>query len=169
MPKEQRGPEGRSRFCDFKGRKIAVGEEVYDGCKAVCHCDSDAKLNCALVECPHHFAPHVSECLEWDIDPDFEPTPPECCPPPKCKNDGSCVFAGLRFGNFKHIPAELLPCGTRCVCANGNITCENRCPSLSDIPPAALPCPHNMAYRGHAPEDTCCMRWMCREPERAGM
>ena len=65
--------------------------------------------------------------------------------------DGSCSFAGIRFPNFKHIPQELLPCGTRCVCLNGKVDCENRCPTVPDIPPPHMPCPTSMAYRGHLP------------------
>ncbi|CAG2101736.1 unnamed protein product [Medioppia subpectinata] len=148
-------------------RNIAIGEEIYDNCRAVCHCGHDARLNCAAIECPHNFAPHVSDCLEWDIDPHFIPTPPNCCPKPKCKNDGSCSFAGIRFPNFKHIPQELLPCGTRCVCLKGKVDCENRCPSVPDIPPPHMPCPTTHAYRGHLPGDNCCLHWLCREQEKS--
>ncbi|RWS13599.1 epidermal cell surface receptor-like protein [Dinothrombium tinctorium] len=165
-PKSPKDHLFNKKMCEFKGRKIAIGEEFHDGCRAVCHCGTDTRVNCALIECPHHFGTHVSECLEWDIDPNFVPTPPECCPPPKCKNDGSCSFAGLRFPNFKQVPQNLLPCGTSCVCVNGNVTCENHCPSLTDIPPPNLPCPPSLAYRGYLPGDTCCMHWLCRGQER---
>ncbi|KAI1288397.1 putative epidermal cell surface receptor [Halotydeus destructor] len=158
--------EQEQRHCSFKGKKIPIGTEVYDGCKAVCRCDNDGDLSCALVECPHHFGAHVTGCLEWDIEADYEPTPPNCCPEPKCKNDGSCDFAGLRVPNFKAIPQELLPCGTSCACVNGNMTCENKCPPLADIPPPSLPCPASLAHRGHSADDSCCLRWLCREPER---
>jgi hypothetical protein len=88
---EKNAPPRDKNFCEFKGRKIAIGEEIYDNCRAVCHCGHDARLNCAAIECPHNFAPHVSDCLEWDIDPHFIPTPPNCCPQPKCKN-GNFIF-----------------------------------------------------------------------------
>ncbi|RWS31371.1 epidermal cell surface receptor-like protein [Leptotrombidium deliense] len=154
------------QMCDYKGRKIEIGEEFHDGCRAICHCGVDTEVHCALIECPHNFGSHVSECFEWDVDPNFVATPPDCCPPPKCKNDGSCTFAGLRLPNFKAVPQHLLPCGTSCVCVNGNVTCDNQCPPLMDIPPASLPCPSSMAFRGYLPGDTCCMHWMCRGNER---
>lgn len=155
------------RGCLFKGKLVPFGEEVYDGCKAVCHCGDDAKMNCGLIDCPHHFDPHVSDCLEWEIDPDFESEPPHCCPKAKCKSTGSCLFAGLPIPNYQSVPAESLPCGTKCVCLNGNITCKNRCPPLSDVAPVSLPCPDHMAYKGHANGETCCQQWLCRPMEKA--
>jgi hypothetical protein len=92
---EKNTPSRDKNFCEFKGRKIAIGEEIYDNCRAVCHCGHDARLNCAAIECPHNFAPHVSDCLEWDIDPNFIPTPPNCCPQPKCKNGNSYLIYKL--------------------------------------------------------------------------
>lgn len=154
--------------CTFKGNHYKVGEEFHDECRSLCHCGADLEVNCALIECPHHFPPHVTECLEWHIDPNFQPIPPNCCPPPKCKNDGSCRFNGIKINNFQRIPDELLDCGTRCVCVNGNVTCENRCPPLGNIPPPNLPCPPALAYKGHLPGDTCCVHWICREPHASG-
>ncbi|XP_022245471.1 putative epidermal cell surface receptor isoform X2 [Limulus polyphemus] len=154
--------------CTFKGKHYKVGEEFHDECRSLCHCGPDLEVNCALIECPHHFPPHVTECLEWHIDPNFQPIPPNCCPPPKCKNDGSCRFNGIKINNFQPIPNELLDCGTRCACVNGNVTCENRCRPLGNIPPPNLPCPPALAYKGHIPGDTCCMHWMCREPHPSG-
>lgn len=66
-------------------------------------------------------------------------------------SDGSCSYAGIRFGNYKHIPQELLPCGKRCICNNGQIHCENTCPEIGDEPPLSLPCPTSLAFRGHLP------------------
>lgn len=143
---------------------MAAGEEAYDGCRAICHCGSDGELNCALIECPHQ------ECTEWDNDPDSEPTPPNCCPHSRCKQEDTspCPFGGLMVEHMREIPAELLPCGTRCICMSGNMTCENKCPVLPEIPPPNLPCPSEMAYQGHFPGDSCCLHWLCKDTERPG-
>ena len=151
--------------CPFRGKTIPFGHEVYDGCRAVCHCGPDGEMNCGLIDCPHHFGSQVSECPEWEIDPEFELAPPNCCPKMKCKPSGSCMFAGLPVENFKAVPSDMLPCGTKCVCLNGNITCESRCSALSDIPPVSLPCPDHMKFKGHAKGETCCLQWMCRDEE----
>ncbi|XP_054711339.1 uncharacterized protein LOC129220928 [Uloborus diversus] len=150
--------------CEFKGQRYDMGQEFHDGCINLCHCGQDLRVNCAAIECPYHFSAEFSNCLEWDIDPDFFPAPPHCCAPAKCKNDGSCLFSGQKFENFDDIPAELLPCGARCVCVNGNVTCENRCPPIEDVPPINLPCSPNLAYKGYAEGETCCLQWMCKEP-----
>lgn len=160
-------------LCHFKGRKLHVGEEVYDDCNSICHCGSDGKVDCALIECPHHFTPHSSGCLEWEIEDDendqFIPRPPNCCPKARCKLETSCIVSGVKVDNYKVVPSDLLPCGTKCICVNGNITCENRCPVLSDVPPASLPCAHHLAYKGYKIGDSCCLTWICRDPDRAGM
>ncbi|KAM7288686.1 uncharacterized protein ISCGN_028880 [Ixodes scapularis] len=153
-------------MCKYNGRFYTVNEEFYNGCLEVCHCGSNLRVNCAIIECPHHFNHHFSECLEWDVDPAFQPSPPNCCPPSKCKKDGSCLFNGLKFRNFQQIPQDMLDCGKRCVCVNGNVSCENRCPPLNSSPPPTLPCHPSQAYRGHLPGDECCTHWMCREPEK---
>ncbi|XP_037558245.1 putative epidermal cell surface receptor isoform X2 [Dermacentor silvarum] len=155
-------------MCKYNGRMYNVNEEFYNGCLEVCHCGANLRVNCAIIECPHHFNQHFSECLEWDIDPAFQPSPPNCCPPSKCKKDGSCLFNGVKFRNFQQIPQEMLDCGKRCVCVNGNVSCENRCPPLNSSPPPTLPCHPAQAYRGHLPGDECCTHWMCREPEKPG-
>ncbi|XP_077521428.1 uncharacterized protein LOC144132706 isoform X3 [Amblyomma americanum] len=155
-------------MCKYNGRLYSVNEEFYNGCLEVCHCGANLRVNCAIIECPHHFNQHFSECLEWDIDPTFQPSPPNCCPPSKCKKDGSCLFNGVKFRNFQQIPQEMLDCGKRCVCVNGNVSCENRCPPLNSSPPPTLPCHPAQAYRGHLPGDECCTHWMCREPEKPG-
>lgn len=157
--------------CELNGRRLSTGEEAYDGCRAVCLCGSDGELNCALIECPHHFDPRLNECAEWESDhSDFDPSPPNCCPRNKCKTKeaGLCRFGGLVIEHMKEIPAELLPCGTRCICNSGNMTCEDRCPSLTDVPPPSLSCPPQMAFQGHLPGDPCCLHWMCRDSERLG-
>ncbi|XP_077537764.1 uncharacterized protein LOC144149908 isoform X3 [Haemaphysalis longicornis] len=153
-------------MCKYNGRLYSVNEEFYNGCLEVCHCGANLRVNCAIIECPHHFNQHFSECLEWDIDPTFQPSPPNCCPPSKCKKDGSCLFNGRKFRNFQQIPQDMLDCGKRCVCVNGNVSCENRCPPLNSSPPPTLPCHPAQAYRGHLPGDECCTHWMCRESEK---
>ncbi|XP_075555330.1 uncharacterized protein LOC142587887 isoform X4 [Dermacentor variabilis] len=161
-------PQPGPAMCKYNGRLYNVNEEFYNGCLEVCHCGANLRVNCAIIECPHHFNQHFSECLEWDIDPAFQPSPPNCCPPSKCKKDGSCLFNGVKFRNFQQIPQEMLDCGKRCVCVNGNVSCENRCPPLNSSPPPTLPCHPAQAYRGHLPGDECCTHWMCREPEKPG-
>ncbi|XP_042895339.1 uncharacterized protein [Parasteatoda tepidariorum] len=150
--------------CEFKGQRYDMGQEFHDGCIALCHCGQDLRVNCAAIECPYHFSADITNCLEWDIDPHFFPTPPHCCAPAKCKNDGSCLLNGRKFENFQEIHDELLPCGTRCFCVNGNVTCENTCPPVADVPPVELPCSPNLAFKGYAPGETCCLKWMCKEP-----
>ncbi|CAL1285069.1 unnamed protein product [Larinioides sclopetarius] len=150
--------------CEFKGQRYDMGQEFHDGCIALCHCGQDLHVNCAPIECPYHFSAEFSNCLEWDIDPNFFPIPPHCCAPAKCKNDGSCMFSNRKFENFQVIPTELLPCGAGCVCVNGNVTCENRCPPIEDVPPVNLPCSPNLAFKGHPDGETCCLQWMCKEP-----
>ncbi|GFW97730.1 putative epidermal cell surface receptor [Trichonephila clavipes] len=150
--------------CEYKGQRYDMGQEFHDGCIALCHCGQDLRVNCAPIECPYHFSAKFSNCLEWDIDPNFFPIPPQCCAPAKCKNDGSCMFGNTKFENFQVIPSELLQCGTGCVCVNGNVTCENRCPPIEDVPPVNLPCSPNLAFKGHADGDSCCLQWMCKEP-----
>ncbi|XP_076317548.1 uncharacterized protein LOC143229290 isoform X2 [Tachypleus tridentatus] len=153
-------------ICEYKGQTYRAGEEFYDDCRAVCHCGPDLQVNCAFIECPHHFAPHVSECLEWHIDPNFTPKPPNCCPPPRCINDGSCLVHGVKYKHLQRIHEDPGVCGNNCVCVRGNVTCENKCPTLGNTPPPNLPCPPDLAYKGQPPGDKCCMQWMCREPER---
>lgn len=154
--------------CEFKGKRYDMGQEFHDGCISLCHCGQDLRVSCAAIECPYHFSAEFTNCLEWDIDPNFFPSPPHCCAPSKCKNDGSCIFSGQKFNNFEDIPSEMLPCGTRCICVNGNVTCENRCPPVEDIPPRDMRCPPSLAYKGHPPGETCCMQWMCKEPVKQG-
>lgn len=154
--------------CEYNDRPVKVGKFL-DGCSNSCECLPNGQINCLPIKCPQFFDAPNENCLEWELDPHFVPEPPNCCPKPLCKNDGSCFFAGLRFPNFKPIPAELLPCGTRCICMNGNVSCENRCPTISEVPPPNLPCPSSSAYRGHLPDDNCCVHWLCREPEKSGL
>ena len=79
------GVQSDKQVCEFKGKRISIGEEFYDGCRAACHCGHGAKLICTDIKCPHHLASHSSDCLEWDID-QLPPIPPNCCPQSKCKN-----------------------------------------------------------------------------------
>ena len=153
--------------CKYNGHTVQVGK-FYDGCRSVCQCYINGRVNCIRIECPRFFEHTEEDCVDWELDPNFVPEPPNCCPVPRCKNDGSCNFAGLRVPNFKIIPEELLPCGTRCVCINSNVTCEHRCPPLSDTPPLNLPCPPSAAYQGYQGNDRCCLHWMCRNQERTG-
>ncbi|XP_067133098.1 putative epidermal cell surface receptor isoform X1 [Centruroides vittatus] len=151
--------------CEYKDKKYEIGREFYDECKAFCHCGRDLRVECASIECPHHFPARQSECLEWEIDPNFTPSPPNCCPAyTKCKNDGSCQFKENKILNYEHVPSEMLDCGTECICMNGNITCENKCPKLEENPPLDLQCPYNAAYKVYD-ESKCCLVWRCRVAE----
>ncbi|UXI16979.1 glycogen phosphorylase [Sarcoptes scabiei] len=150
-------------YCFFKGNQISLGEEFYDDCRAVCSCQKNGSLDCQPIHCGSNFGPHITNCLEWEIDPFFLPKAPNCCPEPKCKNDGSCSFAGIRIPNLKEIPGELLPCNRRCICDHGKIQCRNICPEIPDEPPLGLNCPSSLAFRGHLPGDNCCIHWQCRE------
>lgn len=161
-------PSVRGPMCEFKNQHYHVGEEFYDGCRAVCHCGRDLRVNCAAIECPQHFPSHLSECLEWEEDPNFVPNPPNCCAQPRCKSDGSCMVNGQKFRNYQPISEDLIDCSSHCVCVQGNVTCESRCLPISDSPPSNLPCLPQMAYQGHLPGDTCCLHWMCRQQEKGG-
>lgn len=78
---------GDKAYCEFKGDKIAIGKEFYDGCRAICMCEPGGTLNCKNIQCSQNFGPLTTKkCLEWDIDPHFVPVAPNCCPEPKCKN-----------------------------------------------------------------------------------
>ncbi|KAH9423888.1 hypothetical protein DERP_005472 [Dermatophagoides pteronyssinus] len=156
--------KNNQNYCEFKGNKIGIGEEFYDSCRAICLCNINRTLDCHPIQCEHNnFGPHTTKCLEWEIDPLFVPRPPNCCPEPKCKNDGSCSYAGIRFPNYQTIPQELLPCHKRCICDTGMVRCRNICPDVPDEPPLGLPCPKSLTFRGHLPGDDCCIHWQCRE------
>ena len=57
-PKNQTPPAVTG--CNFRGKILAVGEEAYDGCRGICHCGSDLKL-----QLWNHWMP--SSLPSWDI------------------------------------------------------------------------------------------------------
>lgn len=67
-------PDFRSldeNVCHWKGKTYKQGTVVDDNtlpsCVAQCHCskyaDRSAELQCANIECPHHFSPQAQSCV----------------------------------------------------------------------------------------------------------
>ncbi|KAG8318402.1 hypothetical protein J6590_001514 [Homalodisca vitripennis] len=151
-------------MCEYKGKNYTRGEEFHDGCAAYCACGKMG-VECATIECPTDFGLDVLDphCLTWETQPaDFVPTPPRCCPETvKCKDNGSCTYAGEIFPNWADIPTKLSGCEQRCYCEMGNVTCHAACPPVPATPPPDLPCGPRQAILSHHPDDDCCLFWMC--------
>uniref|UniRef100_A0A1B6KX52 Fibronectin type-III domain-containing protein n=1 Tax=Graphocephala atropunctata TaxID=36148 RepID=A0A1B6KX52_9HEMI len=151
-------------MCEYKGKNYTRGDEFHDGCAAYCACGK-LGVECATIECPTDFGLDVLDphCLSWETQPaDFVPSPPRCCPETvKCKDNGSCIYAGETFPNWADIPAKLSGCEQRCYCEMGNVTCHAACPPVPATPPPDLPCGPRQAILSHQPDDDCCLFWMC--------
>ncbi|XP_039282712.1 putative epidermal cell surface receptor isoform X2 [Nilaparvata lugens] len=150
--------------CEYKGKNYTRGDEFHDGCSAFCIC-SKTGVECATIECPTDFGLDVLDphCLAWETQPsNFVPNPPNCCPETvRCKDNGSCIYAGESFPNWADIPTKLTGCEQRCFCEMGNVTCHAACPPVPANPPADLPCMPEQAILTHPPGEDCCLYWLC--------
>ncbi|RZF38266.1 hypothetical protein LSTR_LSTR008989 [Laodelphax striatellus] len=150
--------------CEYKGKNYTRGDEFHDGCSAFCIC-SKTGVECATIECPTDFGLDVLDphCLSWETQPsNFVPNPPNCCPETvRCKDNGSCIYAGESFPNWADIPTKLTGCEQRCFCEMGNVTCHTACPPVPANPPADLPCMPQQAILTHPPGEDCCLYWLC--------
>ncbi|XP_071453610.1 putative epidermal cell surface receptor isoform X2 [Hetaerina americana] len=165
--------------CTHKGRKYSHGQEFHDGCQALCICSNDGNVECAPIHCPTDSGLDVLDphCVTWEPVPlepgEDEGDSPTCCPEMRCKDNGSCEYAGQRFDNFAEIPASVADgcSGHRCFCEFGNITCgggggPTNCPPVPAHPPGTLECLGGglgSAVLAHPPGDKCCLAWVCPE------
>ncbi|XP_066249285.1 putative epidermal cell surface receptor isoform X1 [Euwallacea similis] len=162
-----------NKDCEYKGKKLKSGEEYSDGCESLCMCHK-GEMKCLKLECPTYFGVDVLDpgCIEWEtIPPNFNPSPPNCCPEQvRCKHNGSCVHEGQNYKNWEQLPVNVTGCEKRCYCEMGNVECQNACPPVPALPPPDLACPPKEASLQHAPDDDCCMYWVCsdRKTEAAG-
>ncbi|XP_066984324.1 uncharacterized protein sas isoform X7 [Macrobrachium rosenbergii] len=152
-----------SEMCSYNGRYYKRGQEFYEGCSQSCICSSNLEVHCAAIECPVTFGLQLydPDCVEWDLDKDYTPTPPMCCPQVKCIQTSACEYMGQKFTNFDTIPRELTGCSQKCSCTYGNVTCIDECPPISDTPPSELNCAPEDAIRVTLPGETCCETWQC--------
>ncbi|XP_064089511.1 uncharacterized protein LOC135203613 isoform X3 [Macrobrachium nipponense] len=152
-----------SEMCSYNGRYYKRGQEFYEGCSQSCICSSNLEVHCAEIECPVTFGLQLydPDCVEWDLDKDYIPTPPKCCPQVKCIQTSACEYMGQKFTNFDSIPRELTGCSQKCSCTYGNVTCIDVCPPISDTPPSELNCAPEDAIRVTLPGETCCETWQC--------
>ncbi|XP_046402793.1 putative epidermal cell surface receptor isoform X2 [Ischnura elegans] len=169
------GKEG----CTYNGRTYAYDQEFHDGCRALCICSHDGEVECAPIHCPTDSGLDVLDphCVTWEPVPmepgEDEGDSPTCCPEVRCKDNGSCEYAGQHFDNFAEIPASVSEgcSGHRCFCEFGNITCGggagvSKCLPLPPHAPANLQClggGPGSAILAHPRGDNCCLAWMCPE------
>ncbi|CAL4060282.1 unnamed protein product, partial [Meganyctiphanes norvegica] len=159
-----------SSVCSHNGGYYKIGEEFYEGCARFCFCGQNLEVHCAAIECPETFGLDVidPDCLEWDHEPDFVPTPPRCCGEVTCKMSAACQYEGQTFRNFDLLPTELTGCDKRCSCSYGNITCADVCPPISDQPPADLNCFPDAPIKETMSGEFCCLEWKCSQSSVAG-
>nr|XP_045611196.1 putative epidermal cell surface receptor isoform X12 [Procambarus clarkii] len=152
-----------SAMCSRNGRYYKPGEDFYEGCSQSCMCTERLDVHCAAIECPVTFGLELIDpnCLEWDLDPDYVPTPPKCCAQVKCISSSACHYMGQMFNNYDQIPRELTGCSQVCTCNYGNVTCRDLCDPVPAIPPPELNCEPQNAVLITLPGETCCRSWQC--------
>ncbi|XP_042885309.1 uncharacterized protein LOC122261629 [Penaeus japonicus] len=152
-----------SNMCEYEGQYYKRGENFYQGCRQSCMCSDDLEVYCADIECPVSFGLDLIDpnCLDWDTDPDYVPTPPNCCQPLKCVSSAACDYMGHKYNNYDTIPREITGCSQMCTCNYGNVTCNDLCAPVPDIPPPELECPPEKAVLITLPGETCCRSWQC--------
>ncbi|XP_068226472.1 uncharacterized protein [Palaemon carinicauda] len=153
----------RSEMCYYNERYYKKGQEFYEDCSQSCICSTNLEVHCAAIECPVTFGLQLidPDCLEWDLDKAYEPTPPKCCPQVKCIQTSSCEYRGRKISNYDSVPQELTGCSKRCSCNWGNVTCIDECPHIPDSPPPELNCRPEDAIRVKPPGENCCETWQC--------
>ncbi|XP_047482174.1 uncharacterized protein LOC125034466 [Penaeus chinensis] len=152
-----------SNMCEYEGHYYKRGENFYQGCRQSCMCSEDLEVYCADIECPVSFGLDIIDpnCLEWDIDPEYVLTPPNCCQPVKCVSTAACEYMGQTFNNYDTIPREITGCSQECSCSYGKVTCHDLCAPVTDAPPPELECPPEKAVLITLPGETCCRSWQC--------
>ncbi|XP_071522975.1 uncharacterized protein sas isoform X2 [Panulirus ornatus] len=152
-----------SMKCSHKGRYYKPGQEFYEECSHSCICTESLEVHCAAIECPVTFGLELIDpnCLEWDLDPDYVPTPPKCCPQVKCISSSACQYVGQTFDNYEQIPREITGCSQVCTCNYGNVTCRDLCEPVPPSPPLDLSCDPKDAVLITLPGETCCRSWQC--------
>ncbi|KAK4294238.1 hypothetical protein Pmani_033123 [Petrolisthes manimaculis] len=152
-----------STMCFNNGSYYKPGEEFYEGCSNSCICTESLEVHCAAIECPVTFGLDIidPDCFEWDVDPDYIPTPPKCCPQMKCIQTYACQYMGQTFNNYDEVPRELTGCSQVCTCNYGNVTCRPLCEEVPPIPPPHLNCAHETAILVTLPGEPCCRSWQC--------
>ncbi|XP_071522981.1 uncharacterized protein sas isoform X8 [Panulirus ornatus] len=159
-----------SMKCSHKGRYYKPGQEFYEECSHSCICTESLEVHCAAIECPVTFGLELIDpnCLEWDLDPDYVPTPPKCCPQVKCISSSACQYVGQTFDNYEQIPREITGCSQVCTCNYGNVTCRDLCEPVPPSPPLDLSCDPKDAVLITLPGETCCRSWQCAAHSAAG-
>ena len=154
--------EMEGMVCEYKGRSFSYAEEFYDGCERYCSCAEHGIIKCLPIECPTDLGMELvdSNCARWE--PATPKVPPNCCPEVRCVQNSSCTLGEFVFNNYEDIPQKISGCDKRCFCLNGNISCENLCPPMTEKPPADLPCPPELAMPVALPPAECCYAWVCR-------
>lgn len=68
-----------SAMCSHKGRYYKPGQDFYEECIHRCICTERLEVHCVAIECPVTFGLDLIDpnCLDWDLDPDYVPTPPK--------------------------------------------------------------------------------------------
>nr|XP_027226126.1 uncharacterized protein LOC113818162 isoform X7 [Penaeus vannamei] len=152
-----------SNMCEYEGHYYKRGETFYKGCRQSCMCSENLEVYCADIECPVSFGLELidPDCYEWDTDPDYVPTPPNCCQPLKCVATAACEYMGQTFNNYDTIPREITGCSQMCTCNHGKVTCNDLCAPVPDAPPPELECPPEKAVLITLPGETCCRSWQC--------
>ncbi|KAK3879842.1 hypothetical protein Pcinc_015624, partial [Petrolisthes cinctipes] len=152
-----------STMCFNNGSYYKPGEEFYEGCSNSCICTESLEVHCASIECPVTFGLELidPDCFEWDVDPDYIPTPPKCCPQMKCMKTYACQYMGQTFNNYDEVPREMTGCSQVCTCNYGNVTCRPLCGEVPPIPPPHLNCAPESAILVTLPGEPCCRSWQC--------
>ncbi|XP_069993704.1 uncharacterized protein sas isoform X4 [Penaeus vannamei] len=160
-----------SNMCEYEGHYYKRGETFYKGCRQSCMCSENLEVYCADIECPVSFGLELidPDCYEWDTDPDYVPTPPNCCQPLKCVATAACEYMGQTFNNYDTIPREITGCSQMCTCNHGKVTCNDLCAPVPDTPPPELECPPEKAVLITLPGETCCRSWQCAAHSVAGV
>ncbi|KAK7066372.1 hypothetical protein SK128_017673, partial [Halocaridina rubra] len=152
-----------SVMCYHNGNYHKPGEEFYKDCTHSCICSTNLEVHCAAIECPVTFGLELVDpnCLEWDTDEDYVPTPPHCCPQLTCISSAACQYMDQKFNNYDVLPRELTGCSQVCTCNHGNVTCRDLCGDVPSHPPSDLNCAPEDAVRITLPGETCCETWQC--------